>query len=206
MKYSKILLSAVLLSSSLGLGVTGFAEDKSTDATVDYTTGGITFDPNTGDAAASLPTNLNFGSHAIQSKVDETWIATTNGVQTSPVTTGSVAVSDNRGADGTGWTVKLLQAEQFKSGTNVLTGAALSIDGGALTNNVGSLPTGANIANSTLDLELGTTADVLTANADEGAGETALALTKFELFVPKNTNKKQANYQTTLNWTFSATP
>lgn len=206
MKYSKILLSAVLLGSSLGLGVTGFAEDKSTDATVDYTTGGITFDPNTGDASASLPTNLNFGSHAIQSKVDETWVATTDGVQASPVTTGSVAVSDNRGEDGTGWTVKLLQAEQFKAGTNELTGAALSIDGGALTNNVGSVPTGANIANSTLDLELGTTADVLTANANEGAGETALALSKFELFVPKNTSKKQANYQTTLNWTFSATP
>ncbi|MBP1047249.1 WxL domain-containing protein [Enterococcus sp. BWM-S5] len=205
-KHTTILLSAILFGSSLGFGITGLAEDKTTDATVDYTPGEIIFDPNTGDAAASLPTNLNFGSHEIQSKLDETWTATVDGAQASALTTGSVAISDNRGEDGGGWTVKVLQADQFASGTNELTGAALSIYGGAVTNNVGNAPTGASIANSTLELELGTTADVLTAGANEGAGETALALSKFELFVPKNTNKKQADYQTTLNWTFSATP
>ncbi|MGC6770472.1 WxL domain-containing protein [Enterococcus sp. LJL128] len=204
--HTKILLSAILLGAGLGFGSTGFAEDKTTDAVVDYTTGGITFDPQTGDPKASLPADLNFGSHEIQSKADETWVATSDGVQASPVTTGSIAVSDNRGGTDTGWTVKLLQADQFSAGSNELSGAALSIQAGAVTNNVGSAPTGASIANTTLDLELGTTADVLTAQANEGAGETSLALNKFELFVPKNTNKKQANYQTTLNWTFSATP
>lgn len=196
----------VLFGFSLGLAQEGFAEDKITTGVVDYQSGGIVFDPeNIADPAVKLPTNLNFGSHVIQSIDDETWGATVDGVQTSALTTGRVAVSDNRGGTGTGWTVKVVQPTQFVSGTSELTGAVLSIYGGAITNNLNSTPS-ASIANSTLQLALGTTADVVTAAPDEGAGETSLSLDKFELFVPKTVNKKQTNYQTTLTWTFSATP
>ncbi|MBL1228709.1 WxL domain-containing protein [Enterococcus sp. BWB1-3] len=206
-KHTTILLSAaILLGIGLGFGTTSFAEDKTTDATVNYAPGELIFDPETGDPAASLPTNLNFGSHKIQSTEDEIWVATVDGVQTSALTTGAVAVSDNRGDEASGWSVKVLQTDQFSDGTSELTGAALSIDAGAITNNLSSIPTGATIANSTLDLELGTTADVLTAAPGEGEGETSLALTKFELFVPKDVDKNEANYQTTLTWTLSATP
>lgn len=206
-KHTTILLSAaILLGIGLGFDTTSFAEDKTTDATVSYAPGELIFDPETSDSAASLPTNLNFGSHQIQSTEDETWVATVDGVQTSALTAGVVAVSDNRGTGASGWSVKVLQMDQFSAGSSELTGAALSIDAGAITNNLSSIPTGATIANNTLALDLGTTADVLAAVSGEGGGETSLALTKFELFVPKNVDKNEANYQTTLTWTLSAAP
>lgn len=202
------LLPVLMIGASVSFGMDSFAEDKTTDAIVEYQSGDITFDPDPGNPAAALPTNLNFGTHEIQSKVDETWIATADGNQASAPTSGGVSVSDNRGASGasSGWSVKLAQANQFAAGTSQLTGAQLSIEVGALTNNLGSVPSGPNKVNETVDIAIGTTYDILTANADEGAGETSLALDKFSLMVPKNIEKKAAEYQTALTWTFSATP
>jgi hypothetical protein len=72
---------------------------------------------------------------------------------------------------------------------------------------VNSLPTGDGIANnSTVDLVLGQTNSVITAQANQGAGETALPINKFTLNVPANTAKTAAQYQTTVVWTFSSTP
>lgn len=207
MKKQAALLIAGLFAGSLFAFSTG-VHAADTTGTVDYTSGGVTFDPQTpGDPSASLPTNLNFGSHPIQTKTAETWTATSDGDQASPATTGSVAVSDNRGAAGTGWSVKVAQQEQFKAGQNELNGALLSFTVGALTNNVNSLPAGDGIPNNnTLGLIIGQTDSVMTAQANEGAGETALPITKFTLGVPANTAKTAAQYQTTVVWTFSATP
>lgn len=180
-----------------------------TTGTVDYTSGNINFDPqDPDDPSASLPTSLNFGSHPIQTKTAETWTATSDGVQTSPITTGKVAVSDNRGeASSSGWAIKVAQPEAFKAGEKELTGASLSFTVGELTNNVNSLPTGEGIANdSTYNLLVGQTGSVITAQTNQGAGETALPITKFTLGVPANTAKTSAQYQTTVVWTFSATP
>ncbi|MBX8937969.1 WxL domain-containing protein [Enterococcus hulanensis] len=207
MKKQGALLIAGLFAGSLFAFSTG-AHAVDTTGTVDYTDGGITFDPQDPEnASASLPKDLNFGSHAIQTTADETWTATSDGVQTSPVTTGQVAVSDNRGDSSTGWTVKVNEPTQFTANSKPLTGAELSFTVGALTNNVNSLPTGTRIADSAKTaLLVNQTVTVLTAQPNEGAGETALPITKFELNVPKNTAKEQAQYQTTLVWTFSATP
>lgn len=207
MKKQAALFAAALFAGSLFTFATS-VHAADTTGTVDYTSGGITFDPQvSGDPNASLPTNLNFGSHPIQTKQAESWTATSDGNQTSSVTTGQVAVSDNRGTAGTGWSVKVAQPEQFKAGQNVLSGAILSFTVGTLTNNLNALPTGDGIANnSTLGLVIGQTGSVITAQANEGAGETALPINKFSLNVPANTAKTAAQYQTTVVWTFSATP
>lgn len=205
-KQFALLIAGLFAGSIFAFSTSAHAVD--TTGTVDYTDGGITFDPQVpGNASASLPKNLNFGSHAIQTKVDETWTATSYGVQTSPATTGQVAISDNRGSTSTGWSVKVNEPTQFTANSTPLTGAALSFTAGTLTNNVNSAPTGTRVANGAkTTLLVNQSVSVLTAQANEGAGETALPITKFELAVPKDTAKQQAQYQTTLVWTFSATP
>lgn len=207
MKKQFALLIAGLFAGSL-FAFSNTAQAVDTTGTVDYTDGGITFDPQVpGNASASLPKNLNFGSHAIQTTKDEIWTATSDGVQTSPATTGQIAVSDNRGGTSTGWSVKVNQPTQFTANSNTLTGAALSFTVGTLTNNVNSAPIGTRIANGAKTTMLvNQSVSVLTAQANEGVGETALPISKFELDVPKDTAKQQAQYQTTLVWTFSATP
>jgi len=205
-KQFALLIAGLFAGSILAFSTSAHAVD--TTGTVDYTDGGITFDPQVpGNASASLPQSLNFGSHAIQTKADETWVATSDGDQESPVTTGQVAISDNRGNSSTGWTVKVNEPTQFAANSNPLTGAALSFTVGTLTNNVNAAPTGTRIANGAKTTMLvNQSVSVLTAQPNEGAGETALPITKFELNVPKDTAKQQAQYQTTLVWTFSATP
>lgn len=204
-KQFALLIAGLFAGSILAFSTSAHAVDTTT---VDYTDGGITFDPQVpGNASASLPQSLNFGSHAIQTKADETWVATSDGDQESPVTTGQVAISDNRGNSSTGWTVKVNEPTQFTANSSPLTGAALSFTVGTLTNNVNAAPTGTRIANGAKTTMLvNQSVSVLTAQPNEGAGETALPITKFELNVPKDTAKQQAQYQTTLVWTFSATP
>lgn len=195
------LSTVALLGIGLGFSSTSYA-DKATNATVRYTGGGLVMDP-----GGLLPSNLNFGSHPIQSAADETWTATSDGVQASPATTGTVVVDDNRGATLLpGWSVKVTQLTQFSADLNILTGAALSITAGAITNNLNSAPTGTSMANKTTTLNLLLANTVMTANAGEGAGETTLPITKFQLAVPKTALKAEANYQTTLNWTITASP
>lgn len=201
MKKKNFLLCAITagLISAIVIPVNVLA-DSSTTGTVIYQSGTVSLDPN-----AQLPTDLNFGSHPIQSATNENWLATSDGDQSSPLTTSSVEVLDNRGT-GVGWSVKLAQVAQFASGADSLTGAELSITAGAITNNLGSEPTGASIENSTLALNPGTVYPVMTANTDQGDGDTLLPLTQFELAVPSSANKRQTTYTTTLNWTFSSSP
>lgn len=207
MKKQAALLIAGLFAGSLFAFSTG-AHAVDTNGIVDYTPGSLTFDPSEpGNPRASLPTDLNFGSHPIQTTAAEKWVATADGDQASAVTTGTVAVSDNRGTN-VGWNIKIAQPEQFMtSSDDELEGALLVISTGALTNNVDAPPTGNGfIPNSQALMVPGETGNVLTANAGQGAGETKLALSKFELNVPANTSKVEDQYQTTLVWTFSATP
>lgn len=77
-KQFALLIAGLFAGSIFAFSTSAHAVD--TTGTVDYTDGGITFDPQVpGNASASLPKNLNFGSHAIQTKVDETWTATSDG-------------------------------------------------------------------------------------------------------------------------------
>ncbi|MGX7149322.1 WxL domain-containing protein [Enterococcus ureasiticus] len=165
-------------------------------------------DPGDGSLGSGLPDNLNFGSHKIQNKLAEKWIATDNGTEAGPVTTGKLTVNDARGSKA-GWSVKVAQSTQFteKGGTGQLTNAALTITTGAATNIGGTLPTGGKINNSlTLVPGAGGEQLIFGAKATTGDGISTLGLSKFELAVPAETARKSVEYQSSLTWTLSDTP
>lgn len=179
-------------------------EGKTTSATVKYTEGKL------GDESfgSGLPDNLNFGSHKIQNKIAENWIATDNGIDGGTATTGKLNVNDARGSKA-GWSVKVAQTDQFteKGGTGKLTKAALTITTGSASNTGGTAATGGKI-NSSLTLVPGKGNEQLVfgAKAATGDGISTLDLTKFELAVPAETARKAVEYQVSLTWTLSDIP
>lgn len=208
----KYVVGALGILTSLSIGATVQADD--TTGVVEYTSGGIVFDPDKGgsDPNTQLPTNLDFGAHEIQTENAETWVATTDGTglpgDGSTLQRGAVAVSDNRGQANSSWAIKVRQATQFTAGDSTLDGAVLTVDTGTLTNNLSLPPTGASdIANGELDFAaINNEYAFLTANAGEGIGETSMPLEQFTLSIPANTEKQSATYQTTLVWTISSAP
>ncbi|MFR3362874.1 MAG: WxL domain-containing protein [Enterococcus canintestini] len=173
--------------------------DKDTEGEVEYVAGDLEF-----DYTGNLPDSLNFGEHPLQTTMAETWIATDSGDQADPPTTGSIDVKDNRGNPDATWSVKLVQEEQFMAGSHELSAATLVLEFGSVTNNLDQLPT---VSNSPLTIAaINTEMDIMTAGANQGAGETSRQITKFELNVPANTEKVADQYTTTLNWIFSSTP
>lgn len=191
-----LFLGLSLLSSQLVFA------DSQTQGEVAYTQGALEFDYDSG-----IPGNLNFGNHPLQTVDAENWIATESGAQTgSPTTTGTVAVRDNRGNDEATWTVKLSQAAQFITDGTELSGAALSLSFGAITNNLSLQPT-SSYENAELEiLTFGQDYTILDGAAGQNSGDSTLPINEFSLAVPANTNKVPGTYTTTLNWTFSSTP
>lgn len=209
-------LMSVTLLSGLALTAIGFSnqalavdkDTKTTNATVTYTQGDMTLDPGDGSLGSGLPDNLNFGAHKIQNKTAENWIATDNGIEGGPITTGKLTVNDARGTKA-GWSVKVVQSAQFteKGGTGQLTNAALTIKTGSATNTGGTRPTGGKINNSlTLVPGAGGEQLIFGAKTETGDGISTLELSKFELAVPADTPRKAVEYQSTLTWTLSDTP
>lgn len=193
----KMVIPMLMVAASM-LPVVGLAEEKDTNAVVEYESGNLVLNPNN-----ALPDDLNFGSHPIQTTNSEEWLATTDGVQTSPAVTSSIEVSDNRG-DESGWVVKLMQMTQFQTTTNVeLEDAQLVIAFGAITNNLGLPPT-LSTANMDLDVTIGTSSDLIYADEGEGIGETALAIDQFSLEILADTQKVPEQYTAELNWTIEA--
>lgn len=211
----KKLMSITLVSgfalSAIGFSSQALAVDKSTkktNATVTYTQGDMTIDPGDGSLGSGLPDNLNFGSHKIQNTLAENWIATDNGIENSPITTGKLTINDARG-NKAGWSVKVVQSGQFteKGGTGQLTNAALTITTGAVTNIGGTAPTVGKINNSfTLVPGAGGEQLIFGAKVATGDGISTLGLSKFELAVPAETARKAVEYQSSLIWTLSDTP
>ena len=191
-----LLLGLCLFSSQLVFA------DSQTQGEVAYTQGTLEFDYNSG-----IPTNLNFGEHSLQTVNAENWIATATGEQTnSTPTTGTVAVRDNRGNTAATWTVKLSQVEQFTADETELSGAALSLSFGGITNNLNLQPT-STYANGELEiLAFGQDYTIFDAAAEQNSGDSTLSINEFSLAVPANTNKVAGEYTATLNWTFSSTP
>ena len=193
----KMVIPMLMVTASM-LPVVGLAEEKDTNAVVEYESGNLVLNPNN-----ALPDDLNFGSHPIQTTNSEEWLATTDGVQTSPAVTSSIEVSDNRG-DESGWVVKLMQMTQFQTTTNIeLEDAQLVIAFGAITNNLGLPPT-LSTANMDLDVTIGTSSDLIYADEGEGIGETALAIDQFSLEILADTQKVPEQYTAELNWTIEA--
>jgi len=190
------IVSLLFLSTATSLVVYA---DKDTEGEVGYVAGELEF-----DSSGNLPDNLNFGEHPLQTTAAEQWIATSTGNQEDDQTTGSIDVLDNRGDPDATWAVKLVQAEQFKAGVHALTGAALTLNFGTVTNNLSQLPV---ISASPLTISvLNTEIDIMTAGTGQGAGETSRPIDQFTLNIPANTEKVAEEYTTTLNWIFSSTP
>ena len=191
-----LLLGLSLFSSQLVFA------DSQTEGKVAYTQGALEFDYDSG-----IPVNLNFGDHPLQTVAAENWIATETGAQTgSTSTTGTVAIRDNRGNNEATWTVKLSQTEQFTANGTELSGAALNLSFGGVTNNLNLQPT-SSYANGNLEiLTFGQDYTILDATAGNNSGDSALTINEFSLDVPANTKKVAGTYTATLNWTFSSTP
>ncbi|MBP1040154.1 WxL domain-containing protein [Vagococcus sp. BWB3-3] len=208
-KSSLILGTGVIITASLALAQTSFAKD--TTGQVTYQTGGVILDPDpeVGEVGVSLPTDLNFGSHQIQTKKDETLVATVDGNQTSALTKGAVRVRDNRG-DTTpiGWNIKVKQATQFTSvdSAKLLSGAQLSITTNPTISNSFNTTTGLTAQTNLVFDEIDEEKSIFSASAGNGNGESTLNLEKFQLDVAKNNQKVKEKYQTTLVWTISETP
>lgn len=210
MKNSLLFLGAgAIVTASVALAPVSLAKD--TTGQVTYQTGGVILDPDpeVGEVGMSLPDDLNFGSHQIQTKKDETLVATTDGVQTSALTTGAIRVQDNRGETSPiGWNIKVKQSTQFTSAvtTKPLTGAELTIfTNPTITNNF-SNTTGLSASSSVKFDQFNEEKSIFKAAAGSGEGESTLGLDKFQLFVAKNNAKVKEKYQTTLVWTVSETP
>lgn len=199
-----------LVIASLSLGVLGLVgapfasaadlETKGTTGQVEFTEGKITIEDGKSTFGGGLPSNLDFGKHAIQNEADEEWSATTDGT----VTTGSLNVSDKRGSSA-GWTIKAKQNAQFSINSVELEAAALTIKTGDATNVGGVLPT---VGAINVDKELPINADVdfFGAKVNTGAGDSHLALNEFRLAVPAASEKRMGVYTTSITWTLSDTP
>ncbi|MHC5216511.1 adhesive domain-containing protein [Enterococcus sp. LJL128] len=151
-----------------------------------------------------LPSSLNFGAHPIQTKLDETFTATQGGVSTGPNTTGTVRIMDTR-STAKNWQVKVSQIQEWMNSSSSINSSVLKIYGGALTTDY-SAGNVRSISGSMIELQNGTQQEVLAVSGTTASGTTNLDLSKFDLFVPKNTKKQSGAYQTKLVWTITESP
>lgn len=180
--------------NELSMPTLAFA-DESTTGNVMFNGGGVNME-------TTLPAQLNFGTTVISYTNDTNLVATIDGNQSSSATTGIIRVNDTRGTN-VGWKMKVNQT-QFKSGTDELTGAQLSLVTGNPTNIGGTVPTGGAI-NQKVTLDPGVDFEIFKANTNEGNGISELEINQFNLMVPASTSKKAGQYTTTITWTISDT-
>ena len=81
-----------------------------------------------------LPSSLNFGSHPVQTKVDETWNAYIGGSSANPLQTGTIRIDDTR-TTAKAWQLKLAQTNSWVSGQKNLANARLDIVLGGVNSN-----------------------------------------------------------------------
>ena len=151
-----------------------------------------------------LPNSLNFGTHLLQTKLDETFAATQGGVSGGTNTVGTVQVTDTRSTT-KNWQVKVARVGQWVNNSSVLGSSTLRIYGGTLTSDF----TPANvrsISGTTIALSDNAQQEVLAVSGTAASGTAKLDLSKFELFVPKNTKKQTGQYETKLVWTVTDSP
>lgn len=151
-----------------------------------------------------LPEKLNFGSHQIQTTLDETFIATDNGISTGPITTGVVSLRDTR-TQTKNWQIKVRKAVDWSSQGTALNESSLNIYGGALTTDF-PLASVTSISSGFVSLAQNEQHEVLAVENVTTTGSIALDLSKFELFVPKNIQKSIGNYEAKLVWTVTESP
>lgn len=151
-----------------------------------------------------LPDSLNFGTHPIQTKLDETFSATQGGAEEGANTVGTIQVTDTR-STAKNWQVKVTHVGQWVNNEAALEAAAFKIYGGTLTSSFSSANV-RSISGTTMNLSDNTQQEVMAVFGTSATGTTKLEISKFELFVPKNTDKQIGQYDTKLVWTVTESP
>lgn len=154
----------------------------------------------------TVPDNLNFGQHTIQTTKPEIWVATETGEQTAPLTTGNLHLTDTSNQS-KNWQIKVRQETNWGNNTNELTDAILYMYGGELVIDGFSKDSVVNgFSNGPIRLMTGEEKEVLSLNQTNQRGSIKLGIDKFALHVPENIEKKQGEYEATFIWTASDTP
>lgn len=151
---------------------------------------------------ASLPDNLNFGSHPLQTRADENWIATIDGEQNSLQQTGQLIIQDST-LTSNSWQLNVTQTSNWENQATSLT-AELSLHYGMLTSDFS--PETLQTATGIMTLEPAIQQTILDKSTNSQYGQVVLDIDQFTLFVPKDTYKKEGQYVTELNWTLSQGP
>lgn len=149
-----------------------------------------------------LPSNLNFGSHPIQTKNDETWNAYVGGNSANPLQTGTIRIDDTR-TIAKSWQLKLAQTSNWLSGQKSLTSPRLDIITGSVNTNFTTYNV---IANQAVHMTPGNQVTLIYLPNTTSTGYFEIPLNQFQLFVPKNTPRQVGSYQTTLQWTVTNGP
>ncbi|MCU5380490.1 WxL domain-containing protein [Bacillus cereus] len=240
MKLAKLALIGAVTLSTVSVGTSAFAEEKAnmkskTDVTFIEDTS--TTDPNNpenpnekitpekpeehekgtaGPLSINYVSNLHFGQNVISGN-DQTYFAKLDTVKKGNdkiAVPNFVSVTDKRGTN-VGWKLKVKQDGQFKSGTNELTNAALTLSN-PVVNSVTAMEYAPTPFSKDVTLTPGGAAvEITTAAKGKGMGDWTTAFGKgsdqgkesVSLFVPGTTAKvKDAKYSATLTWTLEDTP
>lgn len=149
-----------------------------------------------------LPNNLNFGKHPLQMKVDENWLATSDGNQQSTLTTGKIVIHDTT-VLANSWQLSVRQTESWENDTKELAGQ--------LSLHFGSLNSGINTeelvsVTGILPMEVAVQQTLLNKSFGVSNGSVELPIDQFSLHVPKDTLKIKGQYTTKLDWVLSQGP
>lgn len=184
---------------------------------IDTVTGDTPNKGTTGPLSIDFASSFNFGSHEISSvsktyyALPQTYSQKTESKATDTTGPNFVQVTDVRGGDFKGWSLKVKQNGDFKAPSgSVLKGAAVSIKNGNVLHGNGGSSTISGVS-QTISV---TTADsdVMGAKAGEGYGSWLYRMgtkdtagTSVSLTVPGDAPKVAEAYTTTLTWTLSDT-
>lgn len=184
---------------------------------IDTVTGTTPNQGTVGPLSIDFASSFNFGSHEISSvskiykALPQTYSQKLESKATDTTGPNFVQVTDVRGGDFRGWTLRVKQNGDFKSpSSSTLKGAVMTINNGNVKNANG----GTNTLSSVSKTITVTTADsnVMGAKVGEGygtwqyrMGEKDTAGTSVTLTVPGDTPRVAEAYTTTLTWTLSDT-
>lgn len=150
-----------------------------------------------GIVAEMLPAKLDFGSHPIQTAEDQVF----------PINEGlgSIQVEDTRSGE-KDWTMKVSQTNPWISETNIpLADSRLTLFGGSLQTTFRNGEV-INYVEQGIQLRAHEQQPVFALKGVSDFGSITLPLNRAELFIPKNTPRIAATYETTLVWTLSESP
>jgi len=203
-----------------------FTKPEDQTAPVDPTdpTKPVTTDPDSGDHGGAttngdltflyVSPKIDFGSNATETTTAgaKAQVIKADSITTQAFGTGTpnadfvTEVADTRGSNA-GWQVKA-SATPLTSGSNALNGAVINLNAktqpvASIVNSASSTVTGANAAVATD----GSTTTVYSAAAGQGAGTTAMSLSKDNITLSSlPANIAEGTYAGTLNWTLDNTP